>query len=451
MQKNFLFIAAIFLFLEVYIFQAIRTLTDNFWVRLGYVVLSLAVYGVFAYEVSHFERADRSTMRAQIMISLFLVFILPKIFIVIGLLFEDFIRIPTEFYRKLMFNEISIIQILIIIAYILFLILAPLSLSTKAKITAVVLVVVSIIYYKEIFITDRPYLPERRKFISLIGLGLGGVLSALFIDGITFGKYRHKVRRVKVKFANLPKSFKGYKVIQISDVHSGSFSDPSKLQHAIDLINEQNPDLVLFTGDMVNNVADEFKPFIPLFSKIKAKDGKFAVLGNHDYGDYVKWNSKDEQNKNLETLIDYQRQAGFDMLRNENRIIEKNGENIYILGVENWGLKPFPQYGDIDKALENVPQNATKILMSHDPTHFDYVVKKHPKDIHLTLSGHTHGMQFGLDLKNIKWSPVQYKYPKWADLYESEGKMLYVNRGFGVLGYPGRVGVLPEITLFELS
>lgn len=401
MQKNFLFIAAIFLFLEVYIFQAIRTLTDNFWVRLAYIVLSLAVYGVFAYEVSHFQRSDRSTERAQITISLFLIFILPKIFIVLFLLVDDIFR--TGGY------------------------LVGLTKPTEN------------------------FFPERRKFLSLMGLGLGGVLSALFIDGITFGKYRHKVRRVKVKFANLPKSFKGYKVIQISDVHSGSFSDPSKLQHAIDLINEQNPDLVLFTGDMVNNVADEFKPFIPLFSKIKAKDGKFAVLGNHDYGDYVKWNSKDEQNKNLETLIEYQKQAGFDMLRNENRIIEKNGENIYILGVENWGLKPFPQYGDIEKALENVPQSATKILMSHDPTHFDYIVKKHPKDIHLTLSGHTHGMQFGLDLKNIKWSPVQYRYPKWADLYESEGKMLYVNRGFGVLGYPGRVGVLPEITLFELS
>jgi predicted MPP superfamily phosphohydrolase len=401
MQKNFLFIAAIFLFLEVYIFQAIRTLTDNFWVRLGYIVLSLAIYGVFAYEVSHFQRSDRSTVRAQITISLFLIFILPKIFIVLFLLVDDIFR--TGGY------------------------LVGLTRPTEN------------------------FFPERRKFLSLMGLGLGGVLSALFIDGITFGKYRHKVRRVKVKFANLPEIFKGYRVIQISDVHSGSFSDPSKLQHAIDLINEQDPDLVLFTGDMVNNVADEFKPFIPLFSKIKAKDGKFAVLGNHDYGDYVKWNSKDEQNKNLETLIDYQRQAGFDMLRNENRIIEKDGEKIYILGVENWGLKPFPQYGDIDKALENVPQDATKILMSHDPTHFDYVVKKHPKDIHLTLSGHTHGMQFGLDLKNIKWSPVQYRYPKWADLYESEGKMLYVNRGFGVLGYPGRVGVLPEITLFELG
>ncbi|WNI36831.1 metallophosphoesterase [Chryseobacterium sp. SG20098] len=401
MQKNFLIIAGIFLFLEVYIYQAIRTLTDNFWIRIGYWIISLVVYGIFAYEFTHYQRSDRSMARTQIMISLFLIFILPKIFIVLFLLIDDIIR--TGGY-----------------------------LIGFAK-------------------PSENFFPERRKFLSLVGLGMSGVLSALFIDGITFGKYRHKVRRVRVNFANLPKSFKGYKIIQISDVHSGSFSDPDKLQHAINLINEQKPDLVLFTGDMVNNVADEFKPFIPLFSKIKAKDGKLAVLGNHDYEDYVTWESPAAKKENLDTLIGYEKQAGFDMLRNEHRVIEKNGEKLYILGVENWGLKPFPQFGRIDDALKGVPESATKILMSHDPTHFDYVVKKHPSNIHLTLSGHTHGMQFGLDLKNVKWSPVQYKYPKWADLYESEGKLLYVNRGFGVLGYPGRVGVLPEITLFELS
>ncbi|MCU7613339.1 metallophosphoesterase [Chryseobacterium sp. GMJ5] len=401
MQKNFLIIAAIFLFLEVYIYQAIRTLTDNTWIKIGYWVLSLGIYGIFAYEITHFQKSDRSTMRIQVMISLFLVFILPKVFIVLFLLIDDIFRTG---------------------GYLIGL--------TKPT---------------------ENFFPERRKFLSLIGLGFGGVLSLLFIDGITFGKYRHTVRKVKVKIANLSNSFKGYKIIQISDVHSGSFSDPDKLQHAIDLINEQNPDLVLFTGDMVNNVSEEFKPFIPLFSKIKAKDGKFAVLGNHDYGDYITWESPAAKKKNLETLIDYEKQAGFDMLRNEHRIIEKNGEKLYILGVENWGLKPFPQFGDLNKALQNVPSEAAKILMSHDPTHFDSIVKKHPGNVHLTLSGHTHGMQFGLDLKNIKWSPVQYKYPKWADLYESEGKLLYVNRGFGVLGYPGRVGVLPEITLFELA
>lgn len=401
MQRNFLIIAAIFLFLEIYIYQAIRTLTDNIWIRIGYWVLSLAVYGIFAYEVTHFQKSDRSTARAQIMISLFLVFVLPKIFVVLLLLIDDVFRTGS--------------------------------------------------YLVGLMRPTENFFPERRKFLSLVGLGLGGVLSALFIDGITFGKYRHKVRKVKVKIKNLPKSFTGYKIIQISDVHSGSFADPNKLQHAVDLINKQNPDLVLFTGDMVNNVSDEFKPFIPLFSQIKAKDGKFAVLGNHDYGDYVTWESLSAKKQNLDTLIDYEKQAGFEMLRNENRTIDRNGDKLYILGVENWGLKPFPQFGNIEKALKDVPKEAAKILMSHDPTHFDYVVKQHPADISLTLSGHTHGMQFGLDLKNIKWSPVQYRYPKWADLYESEGKFLYVNRGFGVLGYPGRVGVLPEITLLELS
>ncbi len=401
MQKNFLLIATVFLVLEIYVYQAVRTLTDNFWLRLGYWIVSLAIYGVFANEITHFQRSERNPFRIHLMMSLFLVAILPKIFIVLFLLIDDIFRTGTY-------------------------------LIGLAK-------------------PDEHLFPERRKFLSLLGLGLGGVLSALFIDGITFGKYRHRVRKVKVKIKNLPESFRGYKIVQISDVHSGSFSDPSRLEHAIHLINEQKPDLVLFTGDMVNNVAEEFKPFIPLFATIKANDGKFAVLGNHDYADYVTWNSLDAKRKNLETLIGYEEEAGFEMLRNEHRIIEKNGEQLYILGVDNWGLKPFPQFGDLDKALKNVPKSAAKILMSHDPTHFDYVVKKHPGNVQLTLSGHTHGMQFGLDLKNIKWSPVQYRYPKWADLYESEGKMLYVNRGFGVLGYPGRVGVLPEITLFELS
>ena len=201
---------------------------------------------------------------------------------------------------------------------------------------------------------------------------------------------------------------------------------------------------------MVNNYADEFKPFIPRFKSIKAKDGKFSILGNHDYGDYGAWNSREEKAQNIPTLKNYQAEAGFKMLRNENIALEKNGEKIYLLGVENWGIKPFPQYGDLDKALLGVPEDAIKVLMSHDPTHFDEVVKKHKTNVHLTLSGHTHGMQFGLDLKNIKWSPVKFKYKKWADLYESEGKYLYVNRGFGVIAYPGRVGINPEIPVIEL-
>jgi predicted MPP superfamily phosphohydrolase len=256
---------------------------------------------------------------------------------------------------------------------------------------------------------------------------------------------------VKLKFKNLPNSFIGYKILQISDVHSGSFIEPRRIEKIIDLINEQNADLVLFTGDMVNNYADEFLPFVEMFGRINSKDGKYSVLGNHDYGSYGIWKSKAEKAKNVPNLIEYQKRAGFEVLRNEHRVIEKNGEKIYLLGVENWGEKPFPQIGDLDKTVAGIPQDAVKVLMSHDPTHFDRKVKMHPANVQLTLSGHTHGMQFGLDLKNIRWSPVQFRYKKWADLYESEGKYLYVNRGFGVIGFPGRVGVLPEITVIEMQ
>ena len=401
MQKNFLIITGIIFILEFYVYQAFKTITSNQWLRIGYWVFTLLVYGFFVYELLNFKRNERDHYRIQVIASIFLIFLMPKLFVVFFLILEDigrFFRYLFTFYAK----------------------------------------------------PDR-YFPERRKFLSLLGIGLASVFSLLVIDGIAFGKYRHRVRKIKMKIAGLPNSFKGYKIIQISDVHSGSFFNPEKLHKAIDLINEQKPDLVLFTGDMVNNYASEFQPFIPLFSSIQAKDGKFSVLGNHDYGDYGEWTSKEEKAQNIPNLIQFQKQAGFEMLRNEHRIIEKNGEKLYILGVENWGEKPFPQYGDLNKAAAGIPIDAAKILMSHDPTHFDAVVKKHPANVQLTLSGHTHGMQFGLDLKNVRWSPVQYRYKKWADLYESEGKNLYVNRGFGVIGFPGRVGIEPEITLFELS
>ncbi len=305
-------------------------------------------------------------------------------------------------------------------------------------------------YFLKYFISKDSHFPERRKFMSVLAIGSTAILAGLVVDGIIWGKFRHRVKKIKLRFPNLPNSFKGYKIIQISDVHSGSFPNPQKLQHAINLINQQNPDLVLFTGDMVNNYAEEFKPFIQLFSQIKAKDGKFSVLGNHDYGLYGTWKTSEEQMQNVPNLIKYQKEARFEMLRNEHKIIERNGEKIYLVGVENWGEPPFPQFGNLDKATKGIPTEMVKILMSHDPTHFDAIVKTHPSNIQLTLSGHTHGMQFGVDLGNIKWSPIQYRYKKWADLYQSIDKYLYVNRGFGVIGFNGRVGIYPEITLIEL-
>ena len=400
MKTNFIILLAVFFIIEIYVYQAIRNITTNNYIRIGYWVFTLLAYGIILYWILTFNRASRDHQQIQLMVSAMMIFVLPKLLSVIFLLIGDFTRF-VEFGFKY-------------------------------------------------FTAKENYFPERRKFISTTALAAAGIFSALAIDGIIFGKYRHTVRKVKLRFKNLPENFKGYKIVQISDVHSGSFFNPQKLQKAIDLINEQDADVVLFTGDMVNNYADEFKPFIPLFKSIKAKDGKFSILGNHDYGDYGAWNSREEKAQNIPTLKNYQAEAGFKMLRNENIALEKNGEKIYLLGVENWGIKPFPQYGDLDKALKGVPQDAIKVLMSHDPTHFDEVVKKHKTHVHLTLSGHTHGMQFGLDLKNIKWSPVKFKYKKWADLYESEGKYLYVNRGFGVIAYPGRVGINPEITVIEL-
>ena len=400
MKTNFIILLAVFFIIEIYVYQAIRNITTNNYIRIGYWVFTLLAYGIILYWILTFNKASRDHQQIQLMVSAMMIFVLPKLLSVIFLLIGDFTRF-VEFGFKY-------------------------------------------------FTAKENYFPERRKFISTTALAAAGIFSALAIDGIIFGKYRHTVRKVKLRFKNLPESFKGYKIVQISDVHSGSFFNPQKLQKAIDLINEQDADVVLFTGDMVNNYADEFKPFIPLFKSIKAKDGKFSILGNHDYGDYGAWNSREEKAQNIPTLKNYQAEAGFKMLRNENIALEKNGEKIYLLGVENWGIKPFPQYGDLDKALKGVPQDAIKVLMSHDPTHFDEVVKKHKTNVHLTLSGHTHGMQFGLDLKNIKWSPVKFKYKKWADLYESEGKYLYVNRGFGVIAYPGRVGINPEITVIEL-
>ena len=401
MQKTILFLLVVFLVLEVYVYQAFKTVYSSQNAKFVYWIPTVLIYGFLIYSIVNFDRASHKYLNLQILFSIILIFVLPKILVVIFLLIEDLARLFSFGYNY----------------------------AT----------------------TEQASYPSRRKFISLVGLGSGAVVAAIVLDGIIFGKYRHKARVVRLKLKNLPQSFKGYKIVQISDVHSGSFQNPAKLQHAIDLINEQNPDLVLFTGDMINNYADEFVPFINLFSQIKSRDGKFSVLGNHDYGEYGVWKTVDDRKNNIPRLIENQKKAGFEMLRNEHRVIEKNGEKLYILGVENWGIAPFPQFGDLDKASRDVPADAVKILMSHDPSHFDAIVQKHPKNIQLTLSGHTHGMQFGIDLKNYRWSPVQFKYKKWADLYQVEDKYLYVNRGFGVIGFPGRVGVFPEVTVFELS
>lgn len=292
---------------------------------------------------------------------------------------------------------------------------------------------------------------SRSEFIVKIGIFIAAIPFLSILHGIAKGRFNYKVKSVKLFFKNLPDAFQGYKILQISDWHIGSFyAYQSKVSDAVDLINEQKADLILFTGDLVNNAADEVQPFISALSKLSAPDGVYSILGNHDYGEYVNWASEAEHEKNMLDLFEYERQCGFRLLKNDSVIIEKKGQQIGLAGVENWGLPPFSQYGNLEKALTGIKNLPFKILMSHDPSHWDAEVRT-KSDVDLTLSGHTHGMQFGINIPGIKWSPVKWKYPRWSGLYKEAEQYLYVNVGIGYIGFPGRVGMYPEITVFELT
>jgi len=295
------------------------------------------------------------------------------------------------------------------------------------------------------------FLASRRKFISQIGLGLAAVPFLSLIYGVTFGKYNYKVIKQSIFFPDLPDAFDGFTITQISDVHSGSFDNPEKINYAIDLVNEQNSDMILFTGDIVNTAAKEMHPWIEAFNRIKKhKYGKFSVLGNHDYGEYITWPTEKDKEENFQAIKNLYGQIDFKLLLNEHIFIEKGNDKIAIVGVENWGHN-FKKAGDLDKASQYLKKEDFKILMSHDPSHWDHVVQHDEKHFQLTFSGHTHGMQFGIEIPGyIKWSLAQYVYKQWAGLYENLGRYIYVNRGFGFHAYPGRVGIMPEITVIEL-
>ncbi len=295
-------------------------------------------------------------------------------------------------------------------------------------------------------------MPERRRFVSQLALGIAAVPFLSLIYGMTIGKYNFKVLKQTLFFPDLPDAFEGFKITQISDIHSGSFDNPEKIQYAIDLVNEQNADMILFTGDIVNTHATEMHPWIDTFNGIKEhKFGKYSVLGNHDYGEYVDWPSKEAKEANFVAIKNLYGQIGFKLLLNENVKIKKGNDEIALIGVENWG-KHFGERGDVNVASADLTKEDFKILMSHDPSHWEYVVKNHEKHFQLTLSGHTHGFQFGIEIPGVfKWSPVEYVYKQWAGLYENLGRYIYVNRGLGFHAYPGRVGIMPEITVFELK
>lgn len=307
---------------------------------------------------------------------------------------------------------------------------------------------------------------SRSQFLSYLGIIFTFIPFVGFIYGIFRGAYNFKIHYVRLKFSELPPSFNGLKIVQISDLHLGSFFSTKPVEKIVELVMNEEPDIIFFTGDLVNNLYEETLPYKNFLSQLKAPLGVYSILGNHDYGDYIYWNNIEDKQKNLKQIIQSHKEMGWNILLNENKIIQHNDESIAIIGVENWGGNlHFPKYGDLSKAIQGVESIPFKILLSHDPSHWDIEVSKHYPDIQLTLSGHTHGFQFGVEYHNIKWSPVKWVYKQWAGLYQkkqekmyasnqqmknTDKQYLYVNRGVGFIGYPGRLGIWPEITVIQL-
>ncbi len=393
---------ALYILIDIYAFQAVKTVTNNRWIYGVYLASSLLVLGLFIYAITSGQA--RTNPKLAYIFGFFLAFFVPKLLLIIFMFGEDIVRLFVGLFAKIGGNEAGF------------------------------------------------YIPSRRKFISSIALGVAAIPFASLLYGMIQGKYNYKVLKYALEFDDLPEAFDGYTLTQISDIHSGSFDNKEKITYGIDLINQQKSDVILFTGDLVNNVASEMTPWKELFGSLKATDGVYSVLGNHDYGDYVSWNSEIEKTENLSALKNLQQEMGWRLLLNENTTLEKNGENIKLIGVENWGAGGFKKAGDLHKACEGIAATDFKILMSHDPSHWQEEVKMNDKNIHLTLSGHTHGMQFGIEIPGwFKWSPVKYRYENWAGIYEEFGRYINVNRGFGYLGYPGRVGIWPEVTVITLK
>ncbi len=293
---------------------------------------------------------------------------------------------------------------------------------------------------------------SRLKFLNYLGLGVAALFFSTALWGVVKGAHNYLVRRRKLVIKDLPDAFEGLKLIQISDIHCGSFWDRKAVERGIELINAQKPDMIFFTGDLVNDTAKEAQPWIDVFEKIKAPMGVFSILGNHDYGDYVAWESKESKEKNFQLMLQNHKDLGWDLLLDESRIINKDGQKLAVIGVQNWSEKGrFPKYGNLEKAYKQAESAQVKLLLSHDPSHWRAQVLNQKKDIAVQFSGHTHGMQFGVDSRFYRWSPIKYLYKEWIDLYTEGNQSLYVNRGFGYLGYPGRMGIYPEITVFTLT
>ncbi len=390
MKRRLPFILLAWVASDIYFFAAVKTLTANQFILWGYWLVDFLIAAGFAYLVTR-RGATRQypNLIAALMAITLLVFI-PKIFALPVLLLEDIIRMFRHF-------------------------------------------------------------PTRSVWVSELDMAIAGFVFLSLLYGMTGGRHRYKVHRVTLKFADLPEAFDGFTITQLSDIHAGSFTSVKGVEKGINLVNKQNSDLLLFTGDLVNNKASEMDPWKETFAKLKAPYGKYSVLGNHDYGDYTSWESEEAKAANLVSLKHVHKEIGFKLLLNSSTEIQKDGQSIALIGVENWGKGGFHKYGSLTKAADDIPDDKFKILMSHDPSHWEAKTLEHEKHINLALAGHTHGMQFGIELFGFQWSPVKYMYPQWAGLYEKNGKYLYVNRGFGFLGFKGRLGIWPEITVITLK
>jgi len=391
----------IILFIDFYAFQSVKTVAKNKVWFLFYWLISFLILVNFIIKLTNFNSSKGFTQGVMLAIGFLILAIVPKFIAVVVLLSEDIFRI---------FKGI-----------ILFFSSEPLT-----------------------------HFPERREAVSKIALGLAAIPFASIIYGMTKGKYNYQVLKHTLFFEDLPEAFDGFKLTHISDIHSGSFDDELKIKHGIDLINKQESDVILFTGDIVNNKAEEMNPWINDFKCLKAKYGKYSVLGNHDYGEYVKWKSKEEKEQNFQAIKDIHPNIGFRLLLNDSIYLEKGNDKIALIGVENWGTR-FKKVGDLALASSKIKKEDFKILLSHDPSYWNTEVKNHKNNYQLTLSGHTHGMQFGIEIPGLKWSPIQYVYKQWAGIYKEFNSYINVNRGFGFLAFPGRVGIWPEITVITLK
>jgi uncharacterized protein len=408
-------IALLFLLIDWYVFQGIKFLIHSFSAPsqrfLKYTYWCITILTLIAFLIYHFVNVDAYSKSARmfLLVGVFINYI-AKLFFVVFLLIDDFVRL-IRYIASLFSSETTISE----------------------------------------GISDHSSKISRSDFLVKTAAVAAVVPLVGMSWGIISGAHDYRVRRIKLPLTNLPKAFHGMKIVQVSDIHSGSFWNKTAVMGGVEMLMNEKPDMVFFTGDIVNNRAEEMADWISVFSKVKAPHGVYSVFGNHDYGDYVAWDSPQQKAKNLIDLAAMQKAMGWKLLMNENKIIEVNGEQIAVVGIENWGAKArFPKYGKLSEAIKGTENIAIKLLLSHDPSHWQAEVLPLFPDISAMFSGHTHGMQFGVDIPGIKWSPVQYVYDEWAGLYQQKGQYLYVNRGFGYIGYPGRIGMPPEITTIEL-